>query len=142
MPFGLSCRTDDLTGEVIDGSLHHRGMTSWRVNETDVCLPNPDNHVFIVFTHFLHHFFIEGVGLRQICDWCRMLWTYRDCLDYGLLEERIKQSTFTTEWKVFRAMAVEYLGIPVEAMPLYDRSMSYRRKARKVMDRVLKSGNF
>ena len=54
-------------------------------------MPGPDNDVVIVFTHFLHHFFIGGVGLRQICDWCRLLWTYRESLDRGLLESRIRK---------------------------------------------------
>lgn len=46
------------------------------------------------------------------------------------------------EWKAFAAFAVEYLGMPVEAMPLYDESMKWKRKARKICNYVMKAGNF
>lgn len=64
------------------------GVRVWRNDGVDVLLSSPDNDVMIVFTHFLQHFFVGGVGLRQICDWCRLLWTYRDSIDRGLLEQR------------------------------------------------------
>ena len=70
----------------------------------------------------MHHFtpgaiLEEGVGLRQVCDWCRLLWTYKDSLNYGLLEQRIKRAGLMSEWKAFGAYAVDYLGMPVEAIP-------------------------
>lgn len=46
------------------------------------------------------------------------------------------------EWKAFAAFAVEYLGMPVEAMPLYENSEKYRRKARKIRDLLIETGNF
>lgn len=46
------------------------------------------------------------------------------------------------EWKAFAAFAVEYLGMPVEAMPLYENSEKYRRKARKIRDLVIETDNF
>ena len=91
MPFLLSRRVDRVIDEVQKDCLMLGGARSWRINGTDVFLPNADNDVILVFTHFLHYFFIEGVGLRQICDWCRLIWTYRDSLTYGLLESRIKR---------------------------------------------------
>ena len=45
-----------------------------------------------------------------------------------------------TEWKVFGALAVNTLGMPREAMPLYD--SRYKAKGEKVLERVMKSGNF
>lgn len=77
-----------------------------------VFLPAPDEDVIFVFTHILHHFFFEGIGLRQICDWCRLLYTYKDSLNYGLLESRIRKAGLMTEWKVFYSLASRYLGMP------------------------------
>ena len=48
----------------------------------------------------------------------------------------------TEEWKAFAAFAVEYLGMPVEAMSLYEKSEKYRLKARKICDLVIETGNF
>ena len=140
MPFGLSKRVDGEIDEVLDESLKGGGVSTWKVEGDDIYLPKPDNHIILVFTHFLHHFFIEGVGLRQICDWCRMLWTYRDSLNYGLLEERINRMGLMTEWRVFGSLAVDILGMLRDAMPFYD--ARYSTKAEKVLKRILKSGNF
>lgn len=146
MPFGMSRLADEVIDEVIHSSLKEGNVRSWQNNGTYVPLPCVNNDVIIVFTHFLHHFFIEGVGLRQICDWCRLLWTYRAELDLRLLESRIRQMGLTSEWKVFASLAVYYLGIPKEAMPMLDENDNenekFKKKAEKVLKRVLKSGNF
>lgn len=114
-------------------------VRSWYNGETTVFLPSPDNDVIFVFTHVLEHFFIEGVGLRQVCDWCRLLWTYRSELDLQLLESRIKKMGLITEWKAFGALAVDVLGMPKEAMPMYD--SRYKVKGERVLERIMKSGN-
>ena len=142
MPFLLSKRVDRMIDEVIADTLKMGGIRVWCVDDTDIYLPNPDNDVIIVWTHMLHHFFIEGVGLRQICDWCRLLWTYRDSLNHELLKSRISKAGLMTEWQVFGTLAVEYLGMPEEAMPFYKNSKGTRRKAKRVLARVMKSGNF
>lgn len=115
-------------------------IRSWNNNGVSVFLPSADNDVIIVFTHFLQHFFIEGVGLRQICDWCRLLWTYRNSMNRGLLKSRIMKMGLMSEWKTFASLSVDYLGMPVEAMPFYD--ARFRIKGERILKRVLKSGNF
>jgi len=140
MPFVISKRVDEGIDKVLEDLFYRGNVKSWNCNDIQVFLPSPDNDVILVFTHFLHHFFIEGVGLRQICDWCRLLYTYKDTLDYGLLELRIRKMGLMSEWKVFASLAVETLGMPVESMPFYD--ARFNDKGEKVLRRVLKSGNF
>ena len=128
------------------------GVRVWKNDGADVPLPSPDNDVIIVFTHFLQHFFVGGVGLRQICDWCRLLWTYRDSIDRGLLERRLKKMGIMSEWKAFGAFAVEYLGLPLSVYRLLllddneklnDKlKASLSRKARRICRVVLEFGNF
>lgn len=142
MPFALSKQVDTVIDETLYDAISNGGARVWEVEKTDVYLPNADNDVIIIFTHFLHHFFIEGVGLRQICDWCRLLWTYRETLNRKLLEKRIRKAGLMSEWRVFAALAVDALGMPVSAMPFYDDSRSYSRKARRVLGWILESGNF
>ena len=139
MPFGISCRVDDVVDEMLEDSLLKGKVSKWSVDETDVLLPNPDNHIVIVFTHFLRHFFIEGVGLKQVCDWCRLLYYYRKELDVNLLEQRIRKMGLLTEWKAFGFLAVNTLGMPREVMPFYD--SRFKVKGERVLNRILKSGN-
>ena len=117
-------------------------VRSWMNGGTQVFLPAADEDVVFVFAHILQHFYKEGIGLRQICDWCRLLWTYKESLNHKLLETRIKSMGVMTEWKAFAALAVDYLGMPVEAMPFYSDDKKWKRKAVRVMEFVLETGNF
>ena len=146
MPFIISKRVDDGIDDVLDDLFCRGNVRSWDCNGTQVFLPSPDNDVIFVFTHILHHFFFEGIGLRQICDWCRLLWTYRDKLNRGLLESRFRKMGLMSEWKAFAAFAVKWLDMPMEAMPLFDNNDTHNvdldKKADKICKFVLEVGNF
>ena len=118
------------------------GVRVWKNDGADVPLPSPDNDVIIVFTHFLQHFFCGGVGLRQICDWCRLLWTYRECIDRDLLLRRLQEMGIVSEWKAFAAFTVDWLGMSAEAMPLYSSDALWSRKAKRICRVVMEAGNF
>ncbi len=129
--------------DIIQTAMFLRGdFRKWETGGVTVPLPPSDYDVVFVFCHILHHFFMEGIGLRQICDWCRLLWTFRDSLDVTMLEFRLRKMRLLSEWKAFAAYAVEYLGMPAEAMPLYDVSAYWSRKADRINDFVLEVGNF
>ena len=140
MPFVISKRVDEGIDKVLEDLFYRGNVRSWNCKGIQIFLPSPDNDVILVFNHFLHHFFIEGVGLRQICDWCRLLYTYKDSLNIKILESRIQEMGLMSEWKAFASLAVETLGMPVESMPFYD--ARFNDKGEKVLRRVLKSGNF
>lgn len=115
---------------------------TWQDGETDISLPTPDSDVVFVFTHILQHFFRGGIGLRQICDWCRLLWTYRESLDMNLLRERLESMRLMTVWNSFAAFVVKYLGMPLEAIPFYTDERKWTRKAQGILALVMESGNF
>lgn len=134
----IDCEIDKVQRQVFS-----EGSTRvWKNSSVDVCLPAPNEDVIFVFTHILHHFFFEGIGLRQICDWCRLLWTYRYEIDSTLLEKRLRRMGLMSEWKVFAAFAVDSLGMPVDTMPLYDDNPRWKRKAEKIRSFVMQVGNF
>lgn len=139
---GLSARIERVLDDIYSDTFEGGNIRSWNNDNVQVCLLSPENEAFFVFTHFLKHFYKGGIGLRQICDWCRLLWTYRDIIDIEKIEGWLLQSGLKTAWKAFAAFAVEYLGMPVEAMPLYSTDAKFSRKARGVMRFVLMSGNF
>lgn len=128
---------DELQARVIGGEVR-----VWMNDGNCVALPGCDADVVLVFSHILQHFFFEGIGLRQVCDWCRLLWTFRGSLDRQLLEFRLRRMRIMTEWMAFAALAVKYLGMPAEAMPLYVGSKRWGRRADRIMAFVLETGNF
>lgn len=142
----LSRRVDSMIDTVQKDVFYGGNIRSWENNHTQVFLPAPNEDVIFVFTHILHHFFFEGIGLRQLCDWCRLLWTYRSEIDVRLLENRLRTAGLMSEWKAFAAFAVEYLGMLVEAMPLFNENDNlnekFKRKADKICAFVLEVGNF
>ena len=83
---GLSSRMDRVIDEIQVDCFVEGRVRSYKNSETDVFLPGVDNDILFIFTHFLKHFYKGGIGLRQICDWCRLLWTYREQIDVSLLE--------------------------------------------------------
>ena len=101
-------------------------------------MPGIDNDVFFVFTHFIKHLYKEkGVCLRQVCDLCRLIWTYRNDINIQKLESWISKAGVMDEWRAFAELAVNYMGMPVEAMPFYNENINYKRKADKIMDAIL-----
>ena len=138
---GLSSGIDKQIDKVQNAVFFGGEVRSWQNGSTQVFLPSADNDVIFVFTHFLKHFYKEGLGLRQICDWCRLLWSYKDSLNHGLLKKRIRKMGLMSEWRAFGALAVEYLGMPYEAMPMYSPDEKWKRKADKICTFILEVGN-
>lgn len=131
-----------ILGEIQKEILYNGAVRSWMNGQTQVFIPDANEDVVYVFTHILNHFFRGGIGLRQICDWCRLLWTFKDRLDYGLLESRIRKMGVMTEWKTFATLAVDHLGMPVEAMPFYSDAKSWSHKANEILSYIIETGNF
>lgn len=117
-------------------------VRTWMNGEMPVMLPAIDEDIVFVFSHILQHFFRGGIGLRQICDWCRLLWTYRADINQELMAMRLKEMDAMTEWKAFAALAVNTLGMPADAMPFYSQDRRWARKADKILAFVLETGNF
>lgn len=142
MPFFLSKRADKIIDDVLEDTTEKEGCRVWNMNDTEVRLPKVDNDIIIVFTHFLFHFFVEGVGLRQICDWCRLLYSYRDSLNGRLLESRIRKMGLISEWRAFYNLASRYLGMPHLDLYFMACDSRYDKKADRILELVLESGNF
>lgn len=136
----LSTRMDKEIDAVQDDTFKNKRYRVWQNGVTEVLLPNVDNDVFLVFVHFVRHFYKEGICLRQICDWCRLLWTYRGQVDVSLLEKRLQRAGAMAEWKAFAALAVEYLEMPIDDIPLYGANKKWQQKGEKIM-RLILDGN-
>lgn len=134
----IDCGIDEITGDVFYGG----NVRSWMNGKTQVFLMGANNDVFYVFTHILQHFFRGGIGLRQVCDWCRLLWTFRDTLNIRLLEKRLRQAGIISEWRALADLAVTFLGMPTDAMPLYHSTSISQWRAKRILERIIETGNF
>ena len=138
----LSSRIDKVLDKVKDDIFCEGHVRSWTNGKTQVFMPSVNSDIVYVFSHVLTHFYKGGLGLRQVCDWCRLLWTYRAEVNLQLLEFRLRKMGLMTEWKAFGAFAVVYLGMPVDAMPFYSDDKKWSRKGNKICAFVIEVGNF
>lgn len=163
---GLPKRINRELDEIQNDTFYNGNIRSWNNGGTPIFMLSIENDIVYVFIHFYNHFYKEGVGLRQICDWCRLMWTYKELLNYELLEQRIKRAGLVSEWKAFYNLASRYLGMPdldsrltgVESTTSRHSSNKfgsehdsiadfmicdsrYDKKADRIMEFILKSGN-
>ena len=144
---GLSAKVDRMLDNVQNDIFHRGKVRSWQNGKTQVFLPAANEDVVYVFAHILQHFYKGGIGLRQICDWCRLLWTYRDTLNHEYLEAKIREAGLMTEWKAFGTFAVKYLGMDSEYVPFLGSTFNIQcsmlsKKADKICEFILEVGNF
>lgn len=137
MPLKINRELDAIKWETFNEGY----VSSWANGRTQITLLSHENDVVYVFTHFFNHFYKGGIGLRQICDWSRLVWVHRNNLDLKKIEKHIMAMGLMTEWKAFGAFAVLYLGVPKEVMPFINDNAN-KKKAERIKDFVIMSGNF
>ena len=139
---GMPRRINDVLDEIKNETFSCGDVRAWDNDGTQVFMLGKENDAVYVFVHFFNHFFKGGLGLRQICDWCRLLWTYSEAIDAKKVETLIRRMGLMSEWKAFAAMAVNDLGMPAETMPMYDNAAKWSRKAERIKAFVMSVGNF
>ena len=72
---GLTRRASRVIDRLQEDTFRCGKVQIWRDGDVDIPIPAIDNNVVFIFSHILQHFIHGGIGLRQICDWCRLLWT-------------------------------------------------------------------
>lgn len=138
----LSKRVDKGIEEAHKDVFYGGNVRSWMCGRTQVFLPGVDSDIIFVFSHILQHYFSGGIGLRQVCDWCRLLFFYRAKFDLRLLESRLKRMDLMSEWMAFASLAVNWLGMPEETMPFYSPKRRWGKKADIIVYLLLEAGNF
>ena len=108
-------------------------------NAGDVEVPTSYFNCVYQLFHLYHHYFYEGVGLRQIVDYYYVVSMFNvDCVMFNSLQRELK---YLGLWKFAGAvMYVLYvvLGLPEERMI---RPMDVKR-GRVFLDEILSGGNF
>ena len=138
---GLANRINRELDDIQTDTFCRGNVSSWNNDGTQIFMLGKENDIVYLFVHFLNHFYKGGVGLRQICDWCRLLWKHRYVIDEKKIESRIRKMGLTSEWRAFAAFAVEYLGMPMESMPLYSPDAKWKRKADMICSFIIEVGN-
>ena len=138
---GLSSRIDRGLDEMLNDTFDRSIIRLWNNNGVRVFQLGVENDVFYTFTHILQHFYKEGVGLKQICDWGRLMWTYRNEINVEKIEGHIRKTGLVSEWKAFYNLASRYLGMPDIGFGLMVHDSRFDKKADRIMEFIIKTGN-
>lgn len=103
-----------------------------------VKVPTVDFNAFFIFYHMWEHFMTIGVGMRQVCDLAVVL--NNGTPNKKLLEDILLKMGLMNPWKAVGCILVDKLGLAENSFPFYDHS--YYNKGMKVLDIILKEGNF
>lgn len=120
--------------------LHGGNLRSVLIEGAAISLPPVQFDALYIFNHLWHHFFIGGVGLRQLCDWVRYLHAFNKEIDQVLLERDLKSFGLWKAWRMLGCLAVDMLGLPEAEYPFY--TPDYRGNSRRILDLIESEGNF
>ncbi|MBO4416633.1 MAG: nucleotidyltransferase family protein [Bacteroidales bacterium] len=102
--------------------------------------PSDSFNAFYIFFHMQRHFLRGGIGLRQMCDWIRFLHTHASTIDPSFFESTLDALELRAVWNLFASIAIDYLGLPAEEMPLYQPGL--KKEAELVLECIFEEGNF
>ncbi len=106
----------------------------------DITVPSLMLDVVYVFYHLWYHIMHSGIGLRQLCDLMMILHCHHGEVDIKRLEPLLRQAHLLREWQVMGTILVNFLGLPKNEFPLYNRSLA--RIGRMQLREILRLGNF
>ena len=146
------------TPAIMNNPLHNHRMQQWLRRNADlqcsnlVTLPNattpiavPTNTFNVIYQlfHLYHHYFFEGVGLRQIIDYYFVIMNYEEVRDSELLiPDSLKRQLDGLGLRSFACAMMyvlhEVMGLPEDRMivPMDE------RRGRMLLSEVLHGGNF
>lgn len=109
--------------------------------EAEIRVPAPGMDVLFIFLHIAKHFMVEGIGLRQICDWARILYISKGKYDPERLKKELDDLKLTRLANVFGALMIRHLGFPVSFFP-WDIPEKDAENVNFLLEEILISGNF
>lgn len=117
-----------------------RNLVPLMFSGQEVNTPSDEYNAFYIFSHLFHHFLINGLGARQLCDWMLFLRARSSHIDMQSLQTTLKSLDMLKPWQAFGCVLVKYFGMPAETFPFYDAAQE--NKAAKIVKRLLDEGNF
>lgn len=120
-----------------DQITHHSRTITIGSDHTEIRIPSIMMIIVYEFYHLWIHFVRFGIGIRHICDWLMCIHNYNGKYDLDELNSLLKQFGLLGPWIGFSGVVVDYLGLPQNEMPFYNKT----KKAKRVLKLVFKEGN-
>lgn len=112
-----------------------------KVNGYDVPTLAPTYNALFVFAHIFRHLILDGIALRQYCDWARVLDVQHDEIDVVVLERHLCGLGLRKAYCGLGAMLTEKLGLKPEKFP-FTISEEDRNRLPVLWENMMQRGNF
>ena len=156
--------------QMIDNAILE-GTDTVMINGKEIKTLSATYNAMYIFVHLFYHMTASGVGLRQLCDWARVLHNLNDNVNdnENLLNTKaqrdkdfndnrtpslnregwggssisgpLKELGYLKAYKAMGAFLVEYLGLPEEHFPFVLTEQD-RKWVETIKKNILKRGNF
>ena len=126
----------------LDELFGSEALEMWDNGGTAVALAPATYNAFFILHHAVRHMTTEGVGFRQICDWVMLLHKCHSQVEVQLLSRKLKELRMERIWAEFGRLAVNYLGLPADELPLAPANLAPTRRTHKLLQHIFISGNF
>ena len=126
----------------LDELFGSEALEMWDNGGTAVALAPATYNAFFILHHAVRHMTTEGVGFRQICDWVMLLHRCHSQVEVQLLSRKLKELRMERIWAEFGRLAVNYLGLPADELPLSPANLTPTRRTHKLLKHIFISGNF
>lgn len=113
--------------------------SSVQIDGAEVPVPTQNANILYIFIHFLKHYYTEGLGLRQLCDWVMVMQACQIEVrkDISMV---LNKYDLTAEWKLFSNFVVDYFDILPNAVPLYE--VGNHSNSKSIWKTIRVTGNF
>ena len=138
----MDAKFQEWTRQSLDELFGSGKLEVWDNGGTAVALAPATYNAFFILHHAVRHMTTEGVGFRQICDWVMLLHRCHAQVDVDQLAKKLKELKMENIWAEFGRLAVNYLGLPADELPLAPKNLAPTRKTAKLLGHIFISGNF
>jgi hypothetical protein len=127
-----------ICGEV--NSWYPDGADRLAIAGYEVSTPPATFNAFYIFQHIFQHILTSGIGLRQVCDWVRVLEACREQIDLVQLGVYFKKTGLQKAARTLGYVVVHHLGLPPDCLPFAVDDM--HREGERMLDDIFTTGNF
>lgn len=106
-----------------------------------ITIPDSTFNAVFLFVHMFNHFFSSGVGVRQVCDWARVLTMLHHEIDNEQVLKTAKALGIYNSLRAFSYVAVEYIGLDKKYIPV-ELNTADKEWGEELMREIYRMGNF
>lgn len=111
----------------------------------------PTYNVLYTFVHIFYHLILDGIGLRQFCDWAVLMAQVKsgninssksnEAFDAEILKKHLKGIGLLDAFTGLGALLTDYLGLPEDDFP-FSLSEKDHQQVPVLFENMLEMGNF